>query len=213
LSTNLTLEDQIVVALRRITRAIDLRSRTLLQDYGLTAPQLTTLRAIARLEPASAGAIADQVHLARPTVTGILDRLERRGLIRRARGERDRRSVAISLSDEGRAVLQRAPSLLQDQFQEGLLRLPEWERTQILATLQRIADMMDAAKIEAAPVLSSELADATVAHIPLHVEEESSTGSRSKHAHSDSKHDDLQRRAKFRNRIQDGSGKSQSFGE
>jgi DNA-binding MarR family transcriptional regulator len=205
----MTLEDQIVVALRRITRAIDLRSRLLLQDHGLTAPQLTALQAIARLEPVAAGTIADRIHLARPTVTGILDRLEKRGLINRVRGQRDRRSVEISLSDEGRAVLDRAPSLLQDQFRDKLLRLPEWERTQILATLQRIADMMDATKIEAAPVLSSELADASVAHIPLHVEEEPPTEAESKRGKTTSDSLAAQTaRTEPRSRISDDNGTS-----
>jgi DNA-binding MarR family transcriptional regulator len=158
------------VALRRIMRAIDLRSRTLLQDYGLTAPQLTALHAISRLEPVTASVLAQNIHLGQPTVTGIVTRLERRGLIERNRGVRDRRSVNISLTEEGERVLRHAPSLLQDQFLQRLGGLKEWERTQILATLQRIAEMMDAGAIEAAPVLSSELVDAT-AHAPLHFEE------------------------------------------
>lgn len=171
LPSALSLEDQILVALRRITRAIDLRSRTLLQDYGLTAPQLTSLHAISRLQPVKAGEIAREIHLGQPTVTGILTRLEHRGLIRRTRGERDRRSVDVKLTDEGERVLRDAPSLLQDQFLQKLTELKEWERTQILATLQRIADMMDAGAIDVAPVLSSELVDATAGHVPLHFED------------------------------------------
>ena len=170
LTNSLTLEDQILVALRRITRAIDLRSRMLLQDYGLTAPQLTALHAISRLQPVTASVLAKEIHLGQPTVTGIVTRLERRGLIERTRGERDRRSVSITLTEEGERVLRDAPSLLQDQFLQRLGDLKEWERTQILATLQRIADMMDAGAIEAAPVLSSELVDAA-AHARLHFEE------------------------------------------
>lgn len=171
MGTTLTLEDQILVALRRITRAIDIRSRTLLQDYGLTAPQLTTLQAISRLEPTTAGALAKEVHLGQPTVTGILNRLERRGMVERVRGDQDRRTVLVNLTLEGKRVLNDAPSLLQDQFQNELGKLLEWERTQILATLQRIADMMDASTIDAAPVLSSELADVTTAETSLHIEE------------------------------------------
>jgi DNA-binding MarR family transcriptional regulator len=158
------------VALRRIMRAIDLRSRMLLQDFGLTAPQLTALHAISRLQPVTASVLSRDIHLGQPTVTGIVTRLERRGLIERNRGERDRRSVDITLTEDGERVLRDAPSLLQDQFLHKLGGLKEWERTQILATLQRIADMMDAGAIEAAPVLSSELVDAT-AHAPLHFEE------------------------------------------
>ena len=108
LANPLSLEDQILVALRRITRAIDLRSRTLLQDYGLTAPQLTSLQAISRLQPAKASEIAQKIHLGHPTVTGILTRLEHRGLIQRTRAERDRRSIEVRLTDAGERVLRDA---------------------------------------------------------------------------------------------------------
>jgi DNA-binding MarR family transcriptional regulator len=166
-----TLQDQILMALRRITRAIDLRSRSLLQDYGLTAPQLATLNTVFRLQPVTVGDIAREIHLGKATVTGILNRLEKRRLIQRARGDQDRRSVVVSLTPEGQQTLSAAPSLLQDEFQHELDKLKEWERTQILATLQRIADMMDASGIEAAPLLTSELADATLNQGALHVEE------------------------------------------
>jgi DNA-binding MarR family transcriptional regulator len=163
----LSLEDQILVALRRITRAIDLHSRVLLQDFGLTAPQLTTLSAIRRLQPVTAGRIAREVHLGQPTVTGVLNRLEKRGLIERVRGDHDRRSVNVSLTPDGERVLDHAPSLLQDQFQAELANLQEWERTQMLATLQRIADMMHVSRLDAAPVLTSEFADSTLADSAL----------------------------------------------
>jgi DNA-binding MarR family transcriptional regulator len=171
MSSPTSLQDQILVALRRITRAIDLRSRTLLQDYGLTAPQLATLNTISRMQPVAVSEIAKQIHLGKPTVTGILNRLERRRLIQRMRGQQDRRSVVVRLTPEGEQTLSTAPSLLQDEFQQELGKLKEWERTQILATLQRIADMMDATGIEAAPLLTSELADATVSQGVLHLEE------------------------------------------
>ncbi|HBL47553.1 MAG TPA: hypothetical protein DDZ90_29625, partial [Planctomycetaceae bacterium] len=47
------------------------------------------------------------------------------------------------------------PSLLQDRFRRELLMLQQWEQTQMLSTLQRIASMMDAENIDASPVLSA----------------------------------------------------------
>lgn len=151
------LEDQILLALRRIARALDRRSRDLLLRHGLTGPQLTTLWAIARLQPVTAGVVAREVHLGHSTVTGILDRLERRGWIGRARGEQDRRNVYLYVTDAGRGLLATAPSLMQEAFRSRLAELAEWERTQMLATLQRVAAMMDIAdwdcplKVDAGP--------------------------------------------------------------
>ena len=161
MSTVLSLEDQVIVALRRITRAIDLHSRGLMQKVGLTAPQLAALQAIERLQPITAGALAKSIHLSQATLTGILTRLETRSLVSRTRSSSDRRTVVVELAEEGRAVLESAPSLLQDRFRHELLKLQEWELTQMLATLQRIATMMDAEELDAAPVLAAGAAIAT----------------------------------------------------
>ena len=161
MSTVLGIEDQVIVALRRITRAIDLHSRELMQQVGLTAPQLAALQAIGRLQPITAGALAKSIHLSQATLTGILNRLETRDLVSRARSVSDRRTVVVELTEEGRAILENAPSLLQDRFRRELLKLEEWEQTQMLATLQRIAAMMDAEEIDAAPVLAAGAATAS----------------------------------------------------
>jgi len=153
MSNTLPLEEQVIAALRRITRAIDLHSRLLLQKNGLTIPQLAALQATQRLQPITVGALARDIHLGPATVTGILGRLEKRGLVSRTRGDLDRRSVVVQLTDEGTKLVAEAPSLLQDRFHRELAKLQEWEQTMILATLQRIASMMDAEDIEAAPVL------------------------------------------------------------
>jgi DNA-binding MarR family transcriptional regulator len=161
MSTVLGIEDQVIVALRRITRAIDLHSRGLMQQVGLTVPQLATLQAIGRLQPVTAGALAKSIHLSQATLTGILSRLEARALVSRTRSSSDRRTVVVELAEDGRSVLENAPSLLKDRFRCELLRLQEWEQTQMLATLQRIAAMMDAEEIDAAPVLAVGAATAT----------------------------------------------------
>jgi len=147
------MENQIVAALRRIIRAVDLHSRRLAEEHGLTGPQLATLQAAASMGESSTGALARAVHLSGPTVTGILDRLTKRGLVDRTRNGQDRRSVTVRLTSGGEDVLAAAPSLLQDRFRQELVRLEEWEQTTILATLQRIAAMMDAESLDASPLL------------------------------------------------------------
>jgi DNA-binding MarR family transcriptional regulator len=149
------IEEHIVAALRRIVRAIDLQSRRMVEAFGLTGPQLVVLREVARLSGTSIGALARSVSLSQPTVSGILERLEKRGLVRRERSEQDRRSVFVSVTPEGGRILRDAPSLLQDRFQRELGRLEEWERTQMLSILQRVAGMMDAEKLDAAPMLET----------------------------------------------------------
>ena len=166
----LTLEEQVIAALRRITRAIDLHSRLLLQRHGLTTPQLAALQTTQRMQPISVGSLAREIHLSQGTVTGILSRLENRGLVVRARGNHDRRSVLVELTEAGEDLVREAPSLLQEHFHRELSRLQEWEQTMILATLQRIASMMDAEQIEAAPVLIPGVASAEAEDVSRYLE-------------------------------------------
>jgi len=148
-------EDQIVAAIRQIIRAVDLQSRRLVSDHGMTGPQLAVLQETARTGPTSPSALARSVHLSQATVTGILQRLERQGLIERTPSTADRRSVLVEISSAGHALLEASPSLLQDRFRDGLSALQEWERLQILSTLQRVASLMDAGHLDASPHLTS----------------------------------------------------------
>ncbi|QEG39204.1 HTH-type transcriptional repressor NicR [Roseimaritima ulvae] len=147
-------EDQIVAAIRKIIRAVDLHSRSLVSAYGLTGPQLAVLQELQRLGTASPKQLAAAVHLSQATVTGILKRLEARDLVNRQPSSADRRSVQIAISEHGSEVLASSPSLMQDRFRDSLSSLQSWERTQILATLQRVAALMDADGIDAAPHLT-----------------------------------------------------------
>ncbi len=149
----LPLEDQIVVALRRTSHAIDVWSRQLLQQYGLTSPQLATLREIEAGQNVTNGALAIALHLSQPTVTGILNRLEQRGLIARVRSESDRRSILATITPEGSRLAADSPPLLRDRFCQQLVKLSEEERQRILSVLQQVAEMMHAPQVGEEPFL------------------------------------------------------------
>jgi len=144
------------VTLRSIIRGIDLHSRRLVHDHGLTGPQLVLLKAVGRIGEPTAGELARRVSLSQGTVTGVLDRLERRGLILRMRCEADRRRVLVRLTEAGVSVLDEAPSLLQDEFVARFQQLANWEQTLILSSLQRVAAMMGAEDLAADSILVAE---------------------------------------------------------
>ncbi len=147
------LEDQIVMALRRVSQAIDIWSRTLWRDYGLTSPQLATLREILSGENVTPGTLANVLHLSQPTVTGILGRLEQRGLVRRERSGTDRRSILAVPTDAGRELASKAPPLLRDNFRRELAKLPPWQQSEMLSILQHVAAMMQAPEVTEGPFL------------------------------------------------------------
>ena len=154
MSTGTDLSDEILRSLRRIVRAIDLHSRVLAQSHGLTGPQALILKELSRLEETSVGQLAQQVSLSPATVTDILSRLESRGFVTRNRSDQDKRRVLVKPTTAALQILQSGPSLLQENFVAELETLEEWEQTLILSSLQRIAAMMAAETIPAAPLLS-----------------------------------------------------------
>jgi DNA-binding MarR family transcriptional regulator len=163
MGNTLAVEDEIVAALRRIMRAVDLHSRRLVHEVGLTWPQLAALRAAERLGSCSIGELARALRLGQPTLTGIIQRLARAGYVERSRHQQDGRSVSITITPTGRNLLKDAPSLLQDRFHAELAKLKDWERSQTLASLQRIAEMMDVEALDASPLLVSGPVDASAA--------------------------------------------------
>ena len=134
-------------------RATDLHSKQLFKTAGLTAPQLLVLRAIRGNYEATISLIAQEISLSQATVTTIVDRLESRGLLQRVRDDKDRRKVHPVLTQAGSKLLQSAPTPLQDSFVVQFENLENYEQAAIVAALQRVAHMMDATEIDAAPLL------------------------------------------------------------
>lgn len=149
-------DEEVLVTLRQIIRRIDLYSKRLVQIYGLTGPQLVLLKELGRAEEMPVGHLARRIDLSNGTVTRILDRLERRGLVTRIRSAADRRRVMVSITETGIVALASAPALLQEQFIARFQKLAAWERTQILSSLQRVAAMMDAEGLDASSTLIEE---------------------------------------------------------
>jgi DNA-binding MarR family transcriptional regulator len=162
----LSVDEQVVVVLRRISQAIELWSRELQRRFGLTSPQLAVLRQVAEGVNLSPTTIGDALHLSQPTVTGILQRLEDAGLISREKSAVDRRSVLAAVTDEGRALLAKAPPLLRDEFREQMLQLPDYRRSEVLSSLQLVAHMLQAPEGDNTPFFGDPNANGGTNHRP-----------------------------------------------
>lgn len=147
--------DEILIALRRIMRATDLQSQQLLRQSGLTVPQLLVMQAIAKDGSPSTSALARHIVVSQATVTRIIDRLERAGLVKREKSSKDKRVVNVRLTDAGNAKLAVAPEPLQAEFLRKYRELEDWERQMLKSSLLRIATMMDAEHLDAAPILQT----------------------------------------------------------
>ncbi|MFA0112215.1 MarR family winged helix-turn-helix transcriptional regulator [Vibrio sp. 10N.261.46.E11] len=148
--------DEILVAIRQIIRAIDLHSKKLSKEYGLTGPQLILMRAIQEMGNVTIKELSNHTNVSQATTTTIIDRLELNGYVQRIRSVADRRKVHANLTEKGQELLNNAPPPLQDNFVKKFQNLEAWEQSLLLSSMQRVSSMMNAEDIDAAPVLQLE---------------------------------------------------------
>ncbi len=151
--------NQVLIAMRRMVRAIDLHSRKLMQLHGLTVPQLVVLQGIAEHQPVTVSELAKRVSLSQATVTNILTRLKAKELAMQEQSKTDRRKSEVLLTAQGQSTVENAPPLLHDKFTSRFQKLDVWEQHMLLASVERLAQLMDSEDLDAAPLLSPGLID------------------------------------------------------
>lgn len=150
-----------LVLLRQIIRATDLHDKHLSRMTGLTMPQLLTMQTLRINGPLTIGMLAKEMNLAQATVTSILDRLERKALVRRERSNTDKRKVLACPTEEGLELLKSAPATLQDTFIRQFDDMPDWEQSMIVAALEHVSHILGAHHLDAAPMLDIGALDRT----------------------------------------------------
>ncbi len=148
-------EEHVLIELRRIIRSTQLSAKTLARESGITPSQLVALQMLNEQGEMTASQLAISMHLTQATVTALLDRLEERAWVSRLRHDTDRRRIRILLTAEGTQQLMAAPQSLHEKFLNEFRQLQTWEQTSILAALQRVGVMLQAASFDAAPVLDA----------------------------------------------------------
>ena len=133
---------QIIMRIRQIIQEMSKYSKYLLENYKITIPQLICLHEVYQHGPISIGALTKIIFLNNSTVTGIIDRLEKREFVKRVRISKDRRQVHIEISGQGIKFLKKAPKPLQDRFMDRLKALDEEKITLILWSLEMLVDML-----------------------------------------------------------------------
>jgi len=142
-------------ALRRVLRAAEGGTRRLAAATGLTPSQLLVLREIDGGEDVTPGVVAQRLQFSHATITAIVDRLVALHLVTRARSDRDKRRMLLEATSEGKRRLVEAPDMLQEIFGVRFSALPAWEQAMILAGTERLADILGAGDMDAAPLLDA----------------------------------------------------------
>jgi len=126
-----------------IRRLHQLSTRVFLQQvqdagYELTAVQFATLRAVQSNPMLDQAKIAAIVGYDRATIGGVIERLEKKGLLRRVVSATDRRAKEVVLSDKGETTLEALAPLVSDLQDDILETLSPKERAAFVALAQKI---------------------------------------------------------------------------
>jgi len=133
----------IVWLIRRLMQAEEQHTKALEKTHHVTSSQLSCLLALYENGPLPPSQIGRHIMVNSSTVTGIIDRLERKGLVERSRVSQDRRVITVSLTGQGLMLVENAPLPLQDKIVSGMRRLPPQEIEQIIGGLTRLTGMLD----------------------------------------------------------------------
>lgn len=133
----------VMKSIRRIVRAIDMRSKKVARETGLTIPQIVILHAVDELGKVTTASLSKHVDLSAATTVTILDKLESRDLVTRTRSAADRRIVHTTLTDKGAQVLQGAPPVFDWLFSKAFDELPAAERQKIIEAFRTVADLLE----------------------------------------------------------------------
>lgn len=144
-----------LIALRRIFLRTEMASRQLAKQYELTPTQLLCLQVLEGDTTSTPSTVARALSISHGTVTALLDRLEERGMIERVREDCDRRRVSLRLMADGEKALGAVPGSLQHRFNARFGQLDDWEKAFLVAGLERIANILDADELDAAPILET----------------------------------------------------------
>jgi MarR family transcriptional regulator, organic hydroperoxide resistance regulator len=140
---------EIMQSLRRIFKAIQDYSYRVSDNFGVTGPQLWALKTISKNEGLPLGELSKRMYLHPSTITGLIDRLEKKGYAERDRDQRDRRVVKILLTPEGKRLVKRAPNPIQGKMIYGLKKLNRKKLNSIYDSVQKLVEIMEAQNVKA----------------------------------------------------------------
>ncbi|MBW1829854.1 MAG: MarR family transcriptional regulator [Deltaproteobacteria bacterium] len=134
---------EIVYSIRRLMQAGEHYTKELNKIYNVSAAQINCLLALHENGPLPPSQIAKHVMVNSSTITGIIDRLEKKDLVKRLRISKDRRVITVELTKNGKILAENAPPPIQQKIIDGLNQLSPSEIEQTSLTLKRLTDMLD----------------------------------------------------------------------
>ena len=133
----------IVGSIRKLVRAVYLDSQKMSRQFGLTGQQSLVLRLLLNNGSMSSADLSRLMYVTPSNITGIIDRLERKGLVERIRKEGDRRVALITLTDVGKALSGKVPDPIEKRLINQLIDLDKEHVQSISKAMHQMLQLID----------------------------------------------------------------------
>ncbi len=146
----------ILIKIRKIVRSVDIESKKIQKEYGVSIPQALCLNFLHASDnyQATQSDIKKFLNLNSSTVSGIITRLEKKGFLARLPKSGDKRVVNIALTSTGNKLLGTLPSLLHEQLSQKLQKLNDAELTKVEDSLETLIQLLNIEKVDASPMIA-----------------------------------------------------------
>lgn len=149
---------EILIQIRKIVRSINLESKKIEKEYGVSIPQVLCLQFLRQSKnyQAGQGEIRRFLNLNASTTTGIISRLEAKGLIARLPKSGDKRVVTIALTAKGDQLMEQMPALLHEKLKEKLENHSDNTIRSVQQSLELLVKILGIDNLEAFPLNAAE---------------------------------------------------------
>lgn len=146
----------IIVKLRKIIRSVNLESKKIEKELGISIPQLLVLKYLSDQNNyrALAKDIKNYINLNASTVSGIISRLEGKSLVAKLPKPEDRRAVYIILTAKGADLLHKSPPTLQEKLSKKLKKLSPEQIEELDRNIELLTQILNVEDMDAAPLLT-----------------------------------------------------------
>ena len=124
---------------RSMKRALEAR----LSEYNITATQYIVLSLLSEEDGISLSKLGRRLYFDNPTITGIVDRMERDGLVERRRVADDRRGINVFLTQKGKQLLGIIETFAEDINDQAMSEFTKSDRDKFVITLDSIWKKMN----------------------------------------------------------------------
>ncbi len=134
-----SLEEEATLSLLRTSDQMQIHFTRLFREYGVTSSQYNVLRILrGEGQPLPILEIAERTVTVVPGITGLIDRLEQAGMVRRQRCSEDRRVIFVAISEQALKLLDQLDGPIRDLQRRALSHLTPVELKTLIRLLEKV---------------------------------------------------------------------------